>query len=562
MTSNTTTVSLHIEDVVNLSTSPIWTEEQLESIERQLQSALASVRQARNEQCAVLGFDRRVSIRTTPDEILSLIFECLLSDPSEDVPPDVFYIHSLLTVCRRWRRVALATPGLWRDLVTDRTPRVVARETIDRRKTLPFFVWASSLHSIYSLSSLRPWFSRQIQRLVLDEPIIDSADDLSFIHPCNLPSMEFLSISNSRIDVDGEPPLIFLSDFQNLRIIKSKGFLTSWTRRPFPLSATDISFDISGMGGAPTVTQLFESLEYLKDLESVSIVADAILAAWTVDRLTLPSIRNVEFTVPHEDHKDILRILPIQSVRPYSLKLHLPPFCRRSHISIPPPDFYDNLRMVIQRRTLPYTSIRILIDDGDLTLILIDAEHHVLSFTTRTRCGPEPKHVLELLQPLHITNVYLEQARKPQTLLPCRRMIQEVIPLLVNTSELTIRHKLAHDAGLILIGLAGTPGKLMFPGLSPYEFEWPNLHTIILEDIRYNGFDDDADQASRRLGLCLWAIKTRIPTFNRVEVVRCGVSPRELSRWAELIQEVLCIHGSDMDGKRIDAHTVIILSET
>lgn len=533
------TLSGRIDDLAKICTMSSWTTEQLEEIERRLRSTIASVRQIRNEPAYCIGSKQRTSIRSTPDEILSMFFEQLPSEPEGEGPPDISYTFSVPLVCRRWRRVALTTPGLWRDIILGSMPDYVALETIRRRKTLPLFVWGQSLNTLTSLTDHHPSFASQLQRLVLDEPIIDSVDDLDWLHPDNLPNLEVLEVASSHMEPDGTPLHIWLADFQHLQSIDVKGVLPSWSTRAFPLSARTIHLDILGMGGSPTVAELFESLESLLHLHTLSFASDQIRDAHTVDRLVLPSLQRMEITVPHEDHKNVLCLLPLQRTHPYSLKLHIPRFCRRPHTATHPRDFYTNLETILQLRALPYTSIRIVIDDADLTLIFIDANLHSLSVTTRTQCGPEPNLLFEIVDPSNIGHVYLEQGRKPQSLLPCRRMVQDVVRLLTDTTELTIRNKVAHDSALILLGLAGAAGKFLFPHLKPYVCEWPDLHTISFEDVQYSyHLDDRSDQAARHLGQCLWAIKSHIVPFRRVELVDCCIPTNELSQWAKFIPEV------------------------
>lgn len=537
-----------IQNVLSLCQSSVWTCGNLDEIDRMLLSALAAVRQIRNEQSTLAISQRHTSLRSTPNEILSLIFEYFVWDPEDDNIPNHSDMRSIHLVCRRWRRVALGTPGLWRDILIDFMPASMIRKSIDCRRSLPFFVWATSLDSVSSASTLRPSFSGQVERLYLHDLPVES--NLAWLHPSNLPNLQHLYITTSLASMYlpeytySASPTLTLSGFSKLIVVKLTGVMPDWAAAPFPASTKDLSLDLRGLRGSPSVTDLYDSLACLSRIRHIAFSTDMILAGTILARLRLPSIELMEITAPHEFHKEFVAILPPQHAHPYSLCLHIPP---GQYWSPSPIQFYDNLRPVLQNRTNPYITAHLLLRGTNISIVLYDERFHHLDLTTRYRGGPRLDRVLDLIGALDVQTLTLEEGPFPSSQRD-RAGLQDILPFFNNVTKLTIRKNVSLESSSILLGLAGAAGRFMFPDMEAYAVDWPCLETIVFQDVVDNFFNGPSDSARRCLGQCLWAISAASLRFRNVSLVRCVIDQAELLRWRSIIPSVEC-QWCDDDGR-------------
>ncbi|EIM81549.1 uncharacterized protein STEHIDRAFT_161734 [Stereum hirsutum FP-91666 SS1] len=520
-------------------TLPVCTRAQLQELDHAILRVIADVRQTLNDRCPLAHSERHIALRATPNEVLSYIFLHLRGYPEDEDTPDPSWVNVLL-VCRRWHRVAIDTPSLWRDLNFGRMPIDTSLQYIHRHKSLPFFVWSPTLDAVSSLTSTYPSFSHQLSRLVIQSP-----PDFGWLSPVNLPNLEELWVSSYTGDVSEDRASTSLSDFGVLRLINVTGLKPAWSIKPFPRSVQELSLDVTDVPWRPSSSQLHDCLEDLCNLRSFTLVGYGLIHSPNVDRLILSAIEYIYVTLPYADLDDLVRFIPIQNSRPYSL------FLRGPRIQVHADDpglhslFHAHLRPVVFPRSLPYTSIHIS-KHGDLrSFILRDADELELSLPiSRTSWNINP--LLDLVGVVDIKHVCIEEDRglsvstRPLAL-------HDIVPFLPNATSLTIQRQVGVEARAILVGLGHPDGQDLLPSAETYRLKWPCLNAITLEDIGYPGIRGRPAPVITQLRQFLMSVRTGAPLFQKLKIVRCSIGEEDVHGWREFIPEVEIVQGDPME---------------
>lgn len=216
----------------------------------------------------------------------------------------------LMTVCRRWRDLVLATPLLWSTFISDEShyshPRALYKHYIHRCPRGPLYVTLREIRKGSEVTNTVEEIRERVRELHVEGPLYYSTDNYAFLTLPLFPNLERCAWSNHPMDTRRPNPFQFC-DTPRLRTLEL-------VHPPcIPASVSPALTDLSIIGGCPNgdFGQLLHLLSATPKLRSLTL--GYLPTGSQTIRVDLPLLRHLEVRVedtlegPYSDYDSLLK---------------------------------------------------------------------------------------------------------------------------------------------------------------------------------------------------------------------------------------------------------------
>lgn len=510
----------------------------MEIIDRELGTMLADIRERRN----ILGMIAKcISAHSLPEEILCMIFECLVDFTDKDsYESSVKSLLAILRVCRRWYQIASAMASIWRAVDFDLIPYGSVSSWLARSASTPLAVWTSSADSIITIRDKYRSFPSQVVRLTLREEWYFSSEYRDFVTSSTFPNVVYLRIHDYPApDNLFIPPA--LHGFTQLRILNVDCAHEFWvTDNSLPTSVEDLTLHLYGYDDISSL-RLARALGSLTLLRRLVFSTAANIFSERGHRMRLPVLECVHLILNPHYHHILLDILPTFQARPYHLLVRE---VQEELYFDGPKEFASSMGAILHGHTSTFTGVRFTLGMKNPIMTLEGAEHISVSIEEHNPFGKRLTFILLLLDLSRIREAILTEECFDD---PRYYDLGEAYSLLRSVECLVIEGEVGPEASRLLIGLGGEGRRFLFPQESSYALQWPALSSIHLHDVNAGLFKSSNCDAIRALGLAIWSIKSSGVPLHVVRVTKTTRNLPDFNQWAEFIPSVLIEYEDDDD---------------
>lgn len=495
------------------------------------------------------------AIDALPDELLACVFGHLVlagflgwRSPARSFS---YRWVSVLLVCRRWTRVALGSPRLFRFLDLEVLKPATVQNWVRRTGSVPLFVWLPEDENPAVEAALvaRRDVLEYVQRIAYQGRSRSAVD---WCDHEKLQGVTDLLLRNDFALPGGPYRYPALSAFSSLRRLHLRGSLPKkmWGTGMFPSSLQILELHLDSLRDTDSDDDALSVLDVVTGLRNLDALRELVLATdWILEEPSPPadvvlpftSLRSLSLILRESDFDAFLAFLP-----EFTQVLDVFSLCRHPRADLIGRETPDMMKTVLPLARARRGSFRRLLFDvvpGDVVLTLFDDCGRAFSVQVHEDHGAHYRRVLEEADGSTVTTVELEEHAFDEECPPEDRLgtlcLLEPLRVLRNATALRVGGHLGHLSRNLLLGLAGAIGRVLFPVDGFEEVSWPSL--VSVDFSRLDGGTVGRMRLSSQtfLGIALLALKAKRPHLEPFALRRLDMSERYLDVLAGCVPVVV-----------------------